>query len=271
MSSDGTKPSTPRAPRRTRQTAFPTPLAPPTAPSAASSAQRPTLHAPRSTPNVPHDAPRSASDYRPSFRYERAAVRNGARFVAGVDEAGRGPLAGPVVAAAVILPDGYKLPGLNDSKQLTAEQREFFFEMLTKDPTVRFGVGIVDAEWIDRINILQATHRAMGEALRRLPVRPDHVLVDGLPVKSFTIPQTSLVKGDARSFSIAAASVIAKVTRDRLMLEMHEQYPLYGFDQHKGYPTPEHLAALRAHGPCPIHRRTFGPVREKLVQGEMGL
>lgn len=226
---------------------------------------------PKDVPPPTLRAPRSKPDYRPSFRYERAAVRHGARLVAGVDEAGRGPLAGPVVAAAVILPDGYKLPGLNDSKQLTAEQREVFFQTLTTDATVRFGVGIVDSEWIDRINILQATHRAMAEALRRLPVQPDHVLVDGLPVKSLTIPQTALVKGDARSFSIAAASVIAKVTRDRLMLELHARYPVYGFDRHKGYPTPDHLAALRAHGPCPIHRRTFGPVREKLVQTEMGL
>ena len=223
-------------------------------------ASRPTLHASRSTPN-----------YRPSFRFERAAARAGAKIIAGVDEAGRGPLAGPVVAAAVILPDGFKLRGLNDSKQLTAEKRDEFFQVLTSDSRVQFGVGIVEAEWIDRINILQATHRAMAEALRRLPVQPDHVLVDGLPVKSFTIPQTAIVKGDARSFSIAAASVIAKVTRDRLMLALHAQYPVYGFDQHKGYPTPDHLAALRAHGPCPIHRRTFGPVREKLVQTEMGL
>ena len=208
---------------------------------------------------------------RPSFRYERAAMRQGARIVAGVDEAGRGPLAGPVVAAAVILPDGYKLPGLNDSKQLSAEQRDVFFLTLTNDPIVRFGVGIVEAEWIDRINILQATHRAMAEALRRLPVPPDHVLVDGLPVKTLAFPQTAIVKGDARSFSIAAASVIAKVTRDRLMLALHARYSAYGFDQHKGYPTPEHLAALRAHGPCPEHRRTFGPVREKLVQGKMEL
>ncbi|MBI5819320.1 MAG: ribonuclease HII [Verrucomicrobia bacterium] len=213
----------------------------------------------------------TAPAYRPSFRFERAALRRGAKIVAGVDEAGRGPLAGPVVAAAVILPDGYKLPGLNDSKQLSARQRDEFFLTLTTDPHIRFGVGIVDTEWIDRINILQATHRAMAEALRRLPVQPDHVLVDGLPVKSLTIAQTAIVKGDARSFSIAAASVIAKVTRDRLMLELHVQYPVYGFDQHKGYPTPEHLAALREHGPCPVHRRTFGPVREKLVQAEMNL
>lgn len=213
----------------------------------------------------------TAPAYRPSFRFERAALRRGAKIVAGVDEAGRGPLAGPVVAAAVILPDGYKLPGLNDSKQLSVRQRDEFFLTLTTDPRVHFGVGIVDTEWIDRINILQATHRAMAEALRRLPVQPDHVLVDGLPVKSLAIAQTAIVKGDARSFSIAAASVIAKVTRDRLMMELHARYPVYGFDQHKGYPTPEHIAALRAHGPSPVHRRTFGPVREKLVQAEMNL
>ena len=210
--------------------------------------------------------------------FERELWQQGFTRVAGVDEAGRGPLAGPVVAAAVILPHTWsesggdaRLRDLNDSKQLTERQREEFFAILTAHPGIRFAIARVDADVIDRINILQATHRAMAEALRRLPVQPDHVLVDGLPVKSFTIPQTAIVKGDARSFSIAAASVIAKVTRDRLMLALHAQYPVYGFDQHKGYPTPDHLAALRAHGPCPIHRRTFGPVREKLVQTEMGL
>jgi ribonuclease HII len=207
----------------------------------------------------------------PSFRFENAAKRRGAKIVAGVDEAGRGPLAGPVVAAAVILPETFRLPGLNDSKQLSAAQRAALFQALTSNPAVSFGVGVVDVEWIDRINILQATHRAMLAALRALPVQPDRVLVDGLPVRAITIPQTAIVKGDARSFSIAAASVIAKVTRDRLMMELHARYPAYGFDANKGYPTPDHLAALRAHGPSPVHRRTFGPVREQLVQGEMQL
>ncbi|MBM3891567.1 MAG: ribonuclease HII, partial [Verrucomicrobia bacterium] len=223
-------------------------------------APRPTLHAPRPTPH----ASRPTRSCRPSYRFERAAIQRGAKIVAGVDEAGRGPLAGPVVAAAVVLPVGLKLTGLNDSKQLTAEQRDEFFQMLTTDGRVQFGVGVVDVEWIDRLNILQATHRAMIEALRHLPVQPDHVLVDGRPVKTLPYPQTALVKGDARSFSIAAASVIAKVTRDRLMMDLHAQYPVYGFDQHKGYPTPMHLLALHLHGPSPVHRRTFGPVRGRL-------
>jgi ribonuclease HII len=210
-------------------------------------------------------------NYRPSFRFENAARKQGARIVAGVDEAGRGPLAGPVVAAAAILPEGYKLRGLNDSKQLSAQQRDEFYATLTSDSRVQFAVGVVDVDWIDRINILRATERAAAEAINKLPLRPDHVLVDGRPMRGLPVPQTAIVKGDARSFSIAAASVIAKVTRDRLMLELHAQYPAYDFASNKGYPTPEHLAALRAHGPCPFHRRTFGPVREQFVQGEMRL
>lgn len=208
---------------------------------------------------------------RPSFRFENAARRSGAKIIAGVDEAGRGPLAGPVVAAAAILPEGFKLRGLNDSKQLSEQQRDEFFAVLTNDTAVQFAVGIVDVDWIDRINILRATERAAAEAINKLPVRPDHVLVDGRPMRGLPVPQTAIVKGDARSFSIAAASVIAKVTRDRLMLALHAQYPAYDFARNKGYPTPEHLAALRAHGPCPVHRRTFGPVREHFVQSEMRL
>ncbi|MBI5395293.1 MAG: ribonuclease HII [Verrucomicrobia bacterium] len=208
---------------------------------------------------------------RPSYRFENAARRRGARIIAGVDEAGRGPLAGPVVAAAAILPQGFRLRGLNDSKQLSAERRDEFYAALTSDPSVQYAVGIVDEGWIDRINILRATERAAAEAINKLPVRPDHVLVDGRPMRGLPAPQTAIIKGDARSFSIAAASVIAKVTRDRLMLALHAQYPAYDFASNKGYPTPEHIAALRAHGPCPVHRRTFGPVREQFVQGEMRL
>lgn len=192
----------------------------------------------------------------------------GLTHVAGVDEAGRGPLAGPVVAAAVILPRAWGgagiepgLSALNDSKQLTAAQREDFFAILTSHPEVRFAVAVVDAATIDRINILQATHRAMNEALAQLRPPPEHVLVDGKPVKSIRLPSTAIVKGDARSYSIAAASVLAKVARDRLMLEFHEQFPAYGFAEHKGYGTPQHLAAIAAHGPCAIHRRSFAPLK----------
>lgn len=200
--------------------------------------------------------------------HERELLPGGIWPIAGVDEAGRGPLAGPVVAAAVVLPrnwvtDGLpvELDGLNDSKQLSADERDEFFIRLCADPAVDFGIAEVGAEIIDRINILQATHQAMNEALGALRVSPQHALVDGTRVKSLRWPQTPLVKGDSRSYSIAAASVLAKVTRDRIMLAAHAQWPEYAFDRHKGYPTPEHLELIRKHGPCPIHRRSFAPFR----------
>jgi ribonuclease HII len=202
------------------------------------------------------------------FQFERELLHRGVRRLAGVDEAGRGPLAGPVVAAAVALPlawheDGLpqELEGLNDSKQLTEAQRERFFAALTTAVDVQFAIAQADAGEIDRINILRATHQAMDAALAGLRPAPEHVLVDGQPVRSLRQPQTALVKGDARSYSIAAASVLAKVTRDRLMRDFDRQWPAYGFAQHKGYGTPQHLAALAAHGPCPIHRRTFAPLK----------
>ena len=185
------------------------------------------------------------------LEFERDLWSREFTIVAGVDEAGRGPLAGPVVAAAVILPATWAKAGLderlcdlNDSKQLTEAQREGFFQILTTHPDLRYAIAIVDAATIDRINILQATHRAMNEALAKFQPQPEHVLVDGRPVKSMTLPQTALVKGDARSYSIAAASVLAKVTRDRMMLEFDRQFPGYGFAEHKGYGTPQHLAAI---------------------------
>jgi ribonuclease HII len=152
-----------------------------------------------------------------------------------------------------------KLRGLNDSKQLTEEQRDKFFAVLTSHPEIRWGIASVEAELIDQINILQAAHRAMSLALEQLQPPPEHVLVDGRPVKSLRFPSTPLIKGDARSYSIAGASVLAKVTRDRMMVEYARQYPAYGFAEHKGYGTPQHLAALAEHGPCPIHRRSFSP------------
>jgi ribonuclease HII len=200
--------------------------------------------------------------------FERELWRRGTTLVAGVDEAGRGPLAGPVVAAAVILPYAWletglhsKLRGLNDSKQLTAAQREDFYGVLMSHPDIRFGISTVDHETIDRINILQATHRAMNLALEQLRPAPQHVLVDGRAVQSMRFPNTPLIKGDSRSYSIAAASVLAKVTRDLVMLEYDRLYPGYGFAEHKGYGTPQHLAALAALGPCAIHRRSFAPIR----------
>lgn len=205
------------------------------------------------------------------LRYERAAFRRGANSVAGVDEAGRGPLAGPVVAAAVVFPrdhDGFfkrggSLYGLNDSKQLTETQREKFFEAISRQRlAICFGIGIVSVELIDQINILRATHEAMRLALKQLPQLPDHILVDGRPVPNLPAPQTAIIKGDAKSYSIAAASVLAKVTRDRLMRELNEKFPQYGFAGHKGYGTREHLAALNQFGPCQAHRKSFEPCRQ---------
>ncbi len=202
------------------------------------------------------------------FEFERVLWLQNLSRVAGVDEAGRGPLAGPVVAAAAILPSRWaetglpaELAGLNDSKQLTETQREKYFEFLTACAEIEFAIALVDAGVIDEINILQATHRAMNDALAQL--NPEHALVDGRPVKTMRVPQTAIVKGDARSYSIAAASVLAKVTRDRLMLEYHAQFPVYGFDAHKGYGTAKHLAAITKHGACPIHRKSFAPLKPK--------
>ncbi len=206
--------------------------------------------------------------------FERALWQQGLVHVAGVDEAGRGPLAGPVSAAAVILPPAWAnsglpgaLTGLNDSKQLTEAQREAFYEFIINCSEICHAVVLVSAERIDATNILAATHEAMILALARLQPAPQHALVDGRLVKTMRVPQTALVKGDARSYSIAAASVLAKVTRDRLMLEYHQQWPEYGFAWHKGYGTTQHLAAIAQWGPCPIHRRSFAPL--KLAEPEL--
>ena len=208
-----------------------------------------------------------------SFEFEQMFWSQGVMRVAGVDEAGRGPLAGPVVVAAAILPSHWAqsgLPveifGLNDSKQLTETQREKFFQFITTCGEIEFGIAEVDALLIDEINILQATHRAMNDALAKLNPLPPHALVDGRPVKTLCVPQTAIVKGDARSFSIAAASVLAKVTRDRLMHEFHVRFPEYGFAEHKGYGTAKHLAAIDKFGACPIHRKTFAPLKQKSVE-----
>ena len=203
------------------------------------------------------------------FVFERELFRRGASLVAGVDEVGRGPLAGPVVAAAVIFPAPWFetglpeiLTGLNDSKQLTCLQRNRFFQALHSLNGVKFGIASMESFEVDEINILQATHRCMRAALAQLSPMPQHVLVDGQFVQSIQAQQTPIVKGDARSYSIAAASVLAKVIRDRVMEDYHRQWPAYGFAKHKGYGTPEHLAALAKYGPCPIHRRSFAPLRQ---------
>ena len=201
------------------------------------------------------------------FQYERGQYAAGITRLAGVDEAGRGPLAGPVVAAAAVLPRQWEVDGLpngllrlNDSKQLTEKIRGQLFEAIHAEPGTHFGVGIIHAEEIDRINILQATYRAMNAALAQLAPDAEHALVDGRPVPTLAVPQTAIVKGDAKSFSIAAASILAKVTRDRLMVQYGKEWPVYGFAAHKGYGTAAHLAALAEHGACPIHRRSFAPV-----------
>jgi ribonuclease HII len=197
-------------------------------------------------------------------------------LVAGVDEAGCGPLAGPVVAAAVVFPCAWresglysKLRGLNDSKQLTEEEREKFYHRITTHPEIRYAIATVDVEMIDRINIRQAAWRAMNIALDQLQPRPEHVLIDGLRIRWLQYPQTALVQGDCKSYSIAAASVLAKVTRDRLMREFDKIYPGYGFAEHKGYATPQHYTAINERGPTPIHRRSFAPFRP--VETELDL
>lgn len=204
---------------------------------------------------------------RPSapYRYEAQAWRAGLALVAGLDEAGRGPLAGPVVAAAVVLTPDRRVRKLADSKLLSPERREELFGEITAR-AVAVGVGIVDHETIDRVNILQATRLAMIEALRGLGVEPDLVITDFVKLPGLTCPQRNLVDGDQRCATVAAASIIAKVTRDRLMVEADKQFPDYGFARHKGYATADHLAALDRHGPCPLHRRTFAGVWR---QGEL--
>lgn len=198
----------------------------------------------------------------PSLLHENRLRAAGHRMIAGIDEAGRGPLAGPVCVAAVVLPEKYRHKVLTDSKQLTHEKRERLYEEITADPRIRWHCEMISVTEIDRINILQATWLGMRRCALALEPRPCAALIDGKPVRDFPVHQVALVKGDSISFSIAAASIIAKVSRDRLMVRMAEQYPGYGFEIHKGYPTPAHQAALKKLGPCPEHRRSFGPVAQ---------
>jgi ribonuclease HII len=199
------------------------------------------------------------------FRYEKKLRATGAARIAGIDEAGRGALAGPVVAAAAILPEKFRHRRLNDSKQLAPELREEIYWDLVSNHEVRWTVGTVDSAEIDRINILRASHRAMRLAITALVEPPEHVLIDGLPVIPFPFPQTAIIDGDCMSLSIAAASVIAKVTRDRMMRDFCARFPQYCFSQHKGYGTELHLLKLHEFGPCPIHRRSFEPVAQPLL------
>lgn len=198
----------------------------------------------------------------PDDSHESALRARGLAFIAGVDEAGRGPLAGPVSAAAVILPAGWRCAGLDDSKKLSSVKRERLYQVITSDPAVRWSLSMADPDEIDRINILRATHAAMARAVKGLAAAVDHCLIDGLPVPAFPWSHDGIVKGDGKSLSIAAASIIAKVSRDRVMLDFAREFPEYGFERHKGYGTKMHLEALRLHGPCRIHRRSFQPVAQ---------
>src|SRR5712691_5363964 len=198
------------------------------------------------------------------FRYEKKLRAIGVARIAGIDEAGRGALAGPVVAAAVILPDLFRHRKLNDSKQLAPELREEIYHELVGNAEIAWAVGVVDSIEIDEINILRATHKAMRAAIEALTGPPEHVLIDGLPVFPFPFAQTAIIDGDCYSLTIAAASVIAKVKRDMIMRDFCAQFPEYCFSQHKGYGTELHLIKLHEHGPCPIHRRSFEPVAQPL-------
>lgn len=197
------------------------------------------------------------------LKFEKKARAEGFNRIAGIDEAGRGPLAGPVVAAACVIPEGVTFPSIDDSKRLTPEEREKLFQDLTANPDVDYGVGVVDHLVIDAINIFQATVRAMLDAILKLKVPPDLLLIDGMQILHPAIPCWKIIKGDQKSQSIAAASIIAKVTRDQLMVELDQHWPDYGFKKHKGYCTEEHLEALNRLGPCPIHRKSFSPVAIK--------
>ncbi len=190
------------------------------------------------------------------LEYEQKYWSNGILRIAGVDEAGRGPLAGPVVASAVIFEPGVLIEGVNDSKKLTEKKREALFHLI-HEKAIAVGIGIVSHDVIDRINILQASFLAMNKALELLKIKPQQLLVDGNFFRHEAYPVENIIKGDSLSHSIAAASIIAKVTRDSLMKEMHEQYPEYGFAKHKGYGTASHIEAIRQHGYSPIHRRSF--------------
>jgi len=206
------------------------------------------------------DAPRDL------YAYEKRAMSRGFSAIAGVDEAGRGALAGPVVAAAVILsPDG-DYAGIDDSKKLTSRQREMCFDKIMSQ-AIAVGIGYGDSVLVDTVNILQATLQAMTEAVRSLPVVPDFLLIDGISSPTLSIPTQTIKKGDSASVSIASASIIAKVTRDRLMVTLGEKYPEYGFRVHKGYGSSAHMASIASFGPCPVHRMTFRGVREH-VRGQ---
>jgi ribonuclease HII len=201
------------------------------------------------------------------YIYEKELIDKGIKLIGGIDEVGRGPLVGPVVASCVILPLNYKLEGLTDSKKLSEKKREKFFDILMKD-AISIGIGIIDEKKIDEVNIYEATKLAMKEAFNKMEIKPEHVLIDAMPLE-LSVPTTSIIKGDARSLSIAAASVIAKVTRDRMMDELDKKYPYYNFKKNKGYPTKEHVEAINKYGIIKEHRKTYGPVKDYIEKEKM--
>ena len=198
------------------------------------------------------------------YIYERNLLQKGYEKIGGIDEVGRGPLVGPVVAACVILPKNYQLEGLTDSKKLSEKKREKFYDILRQD-AIAIGIGVVSEKKIDEINIYEATKLAMQEAIKNLKVEPDYLLIDAMKLET-SIPSTSIIKGDAKSLSIAAASVIAKVTRDRMLIELDKKYPMYDFKNNKGYPTKKHLEAIEKYGIIYEHRRSYGPVSNYLKE-----
>ena len=199
------------------------------------------------------------------LKYEKELYKKGFKLIAGTDEVGRGPLVGPVVAAAVILPQNYQLDGLTDSKKLSERKRNFYYEEIKKQ-AVSIGIGIIDNNKIDEVNIYEASRLAMKKAIMDLKIVPEYVLSDAMKLNNIDIPYTDIIHGDALSLSIAAASVIAKVTRDRMMYELDVQYPLYGFAKHKGYPTKLHLENLRKYGVLDNYRFSYKPVKEILME-----
>lgn len=194
-----------------------------------------------------------------NYMYERELREKGIKLIAGVDEVGRGPLVGPVVAACCILPEEFNLDGLTDSKKLSEKKRDYFFEEIKKQ-AISYGIGIIDEKKIDEVNIYEATKLAMKEAIKNMSVVPEHILIDAMPLE-LDIPTTSIIKGDLKSITISAASVLAKVTRDRMLIELDEKYPMYDFKSNKGYPTKKHLEAIEKYGIIDEHRRSYGPVK----------
>lgn len=199
-----------------------------------------------------------------NYKYERELRKKGITLIAGVDEVGRGPLVGPVVAACVILPEDFSLDGLTDSKKLSEKKRDFFFEEIKKQ-AIAIGIGIKDENIIDEVNIYEATKLAMIDAINNCKIKPEHILIDAMPL-DLDISTTSIIKGDLKSITISAASVIAKVTRDRMMYELDEKFPMYEFKKNKGYPTKVHMDAIKKYGIIKEHRKTFGPVRDYLIE-----